>query len=66
MTDKAKSVVLLCLIDTASRDVPRNATTASMWAKLELLYTTKHLTHKLFLKQQLYLFRMFETTTLLI
>lgn len=35
MTDKAKSVVVLCLGDKVSRDVPRDATRASMWTRLE-------------------------------
>ncbi|AES69155.1 hypothetical protein MTR_3g023190 [Medicago truncatula] len=50
VTDKAKSVVVLCLGDKVLRDISRDATRASMWIRLELLYTAKHLTHKLFLK----------------
>jgi len=35
MIDKAKNAIVLCLGDKVLRDVAREATAASMWAKLE-------------------------------
>lgn len=58
MVDKARSVIVLCLGDKVLREVAKEATAASMWAKLESLYMTKSLARRQFLKQQLYLFRM--------
>lgn len=64
MIDKAKSAIVLCLGDKVLRDVAREATAASMWAKLESLYMTKSLAHRQLLKQQLYSFRMVESKTI--
>jgi len=64
MIDKAKSDIVLCLGDKVLRDVAREATATSMWAKLELLYMTKSLDHRQLLKQQLYLFKMVESKSI--
>lgn len=48
MIDKAKSVIVLCLIDKVLRDVTRKATAALMWTKLESLYMIKSLTQRQF------------------
>ena len=61
MIDKAKSAIVLGLGDKVLRDVTREATAASMWAKLESLYMTKSLSHRKLLKQQLYSFKMVES-----
>ena len=58
MVDKARSAIVLCLGDKVLREVAKEPTAASMWAKLESLYMTKSLARRQFLKQQLYLFRM--------
>ena len=54
MVDKARSAIVLCLGDKVLREVAKEPTATSMWAKLESLYMTK------FLKQQLYSFRIVE------
>jgi len=41
----------------------KEPTAASMWSKLESLYMTKSLSHRQFLKQQLYSFKMVESKT---
>ena len=60
MVDKARSVIILCLRDKVLREVSREQTVVAMWEKLESLYMTKSLAHRLCLKQQLYSFRMVE------
>jgi hypothetical protein len=40
------------------REVNREKTAAAMWVKLESLYMTKSLAHRLCLRQQLYSFKM--------
>ena len=64
MIDKAKSAIVLCLGDKVLRDVAREATAASMWAKLESLYMMKSLAHRQLLKQQLYSFNMVESKSI--
>lgn len=54
MIDKAKSDIVLCLRDKILRDVTREATATSMWAKSKSLYMMKSLAHRKLLKQQLY------------
>ena len=56
MVDKARSAIILCLRDKVLREVDREQTAVAMWAKLESLYMTKSLAHRLYLKQQLYSF----------
>ena len=46
MIDKAKCAIVLCLEDKVLRDVAREPTTTSMWAKMESLYMTKSLAHR--------------------
>lgn len=60
MIEKARSAIILCLGDKALREVAREKTAAAMWLKLESLYMTKSLAHRLCLKQQLYAFSMVE------
>jgi len=52
MVDKAMSVIVLCLRDKVLRDVVKEPTVALTWSKLELLYMTKSLAYRQFLKQQ--------------
>jgi len=61
MVDKARSVIVLCLRDNVLREAAKEPTATSMWSKLESLYMTKSLTHRQFIKQQLYSFKMVES-----
>jgi len=61
MVDKARSAIVLCLGEKILREVAKESTAASMWSKLESLYMTKTLTHRQFLKQPLYSFKMVES-----
>ena len=63
MDGKALSDIILCLADKVLREVAKEKSAASMWAKLDKLYMTKSLTQKQLLKQQLYFFRMVEPCT---
>ncbi|MCH82501.1 cytochrome P450 [Trifolium medium] len=65
MNDKAISVIILYLGDKVLREVARETIVVSMWTKLELLYLTKSLAHRQFLKQQLYSFRMVESKSIM-
>lgn len=47
MVNKARSVIILCLGDKALKEVAREKTAAAMWVKLESLYMTKSLAHRL-------------------
>ena len=60
LIEKAKSTIILCLGDKALREVVREPTTATIWLKLESLYMTKSTVNRLFLKNQLYSFKMTE------
>ena len=51
MIDKARSAIILCLGDKVLREVTREKTAEDMWTKLESLYMTKSLAHRLCLKQ---------------
>ena len=64
MIDKAKSAIVLCLRDKVLRDVMREPTVTSMWAKMESLFMTKSLAHRQLLKQQLYSFKMVESKSI--
>ena len=46
MIEKAKSAIVLCLGDKVLKEVAMEATTTSIWAKLESLYMTKSLAHR--------------------
>ena len=63
MIDKAKSAIILCLGDKALREVAKEKIAAGIWAKLESLYMTRSLAHRLCLKQ-LYSFKMAESRTI--
>ncbi|KAE8658886.1 Detected protein of unknown function [Hibiscus syriacus] len=58
--EKAYSTIILSLGDKALREVSRETTAQALWTKLELLYMTKSLANRLFLKQRLYSFKMHE------
>ncbi|KAH1249995.1 Retrovirus-related Pol polyprotein from transposon TNT 1-94 [Glycine max] len=60
LIEKAKSTIILCLGDKALREVAREPIATTIWLKLESLYTTKLVANRLFLKQQLYFFKMTE------
>jgi len=51
MVDKARSAIVVCLRDNVLREVAKEPTAASMWAKFESLYMTKSLAHRQFLRQ---------------
>lgn len=61
MVEKAMSAIVLCLSDKVLRNVAKEKTAASMWAKLESFYMTKSLPRRQFLKQQLYSFKIVES-----
>jgi len=58
MVDKAKSAICLCLRDKVLREVVKESIAESMRSKLECLYMTKSLSHRQFLKKQLYSIKM--------
>ncbi|WVZ12209.1 hypothetical protein V8G54_016739 [Vigna mungo] len=64
MGDKARSAIILCLGDKVLREVAKEKTAAEIWAKLESLYMTRSLAHRLCLKQQLFSFKMTELRTI--
>ncbi|KAK2421738.1 alpha carbonic anhydrase [Trifolium repens] len=64
LNEKAVSCITLCLADKVLREVAKETNAASMWAKLESLYMTKSVAHKLFLKQKLYFYRMVESKSI--
>ncbi|KAK2409141.1 alpha carbonic anhydrase [Trifolium repens] len=61
LNERAVSCITLCLRDKVLREVARETNVAGMWAKLESLYMTKSMTHKQFLKQKPYFYRMVES-----
>ncbi|GAB2299826.1 hypothetical protein Dimus_038584 [Dionaea muscipula] len=61
---KALTAIQLYLSNEALREVAKEDTSAALWLKLETLYMTKSLTNKLHLKQQLYMLRMAEGTSI--
>jgi hypothetical protein len=65
MIDKARSAIILCFGDKALREVARERIAAAMWVKLESLYMSKSLAHRLCLKQQLYSFKMTEARSII-
>jgi len=65
IVDKVMSVIVLCLRDKGLRDVAKQATTTSMWVKLESLYMIMSFGDRKFLKQQLYSFRIVESKTIM-
>jgi hypothetical protein len=65
IVDKARSAIILCLENKVLREVAKDTTAASMWAKLESFYMTKSLAHWQVLKQQLYSFKMVESMAII-
>jgi hypothetical protein len=59
---RALSAICLYLVDDVMFNIVAKKTTASLWTKLEILYMMKSLTNMIFLKIQLYSFRMKEGT----
>ncbi|WVY92910.1 hypothetical protein V8G54_031998 [Vigna mungo] len=64
MGEKARSAIILCLGDKVLREVAKEKTATEIWAKLESLYMTRSLAHRLCLKQQLFSFKMSESRTI--
>ncbi|WVZ02271.1 hypothetical protein V8G54_023077 [Vigna mungo] len=64
MGNKARSAIILCLGDKVLREVAKEKTAAEIWVKLESLYMTRSLAHRLCLKQQLFSFKMSESRTI--
>ncbi|GJZ19084.1 retrovirus-related pol polyprotein from transposon TNT 1-94, partial [Tanacetum coccineum] len=58
LNKKAHSVMILCLGNKVLREVTGETTAAGVWSKLEILYMTKSLANKLYLKKKLYTFYM--------
>ena len=51
---KVASTIQLCLADEVMYNVMDEETTIGLWSRLEILYMTKSLSNKLYLKKQLY------------
>ena len=60
MVDKARSTIILCLMDKVLREVTWEKIVIVMWEILGSLYMTKSLAHRLCLKQNLYSLWMME------
>ena len=60
LIEKAHSVIILSLGDKVLRKVSKEKTAAGVWSKLEGLYMTKSLVNWLYLKQDLYSFKIHE------
>jgi len=62
---RAKITIILGLLDEVLYKVMNEKTTTGLWCKLKSLYLPKSLTNKLFLKKQLYSFRIKEGISVL-
>jgi len=62
---KATSMVQLCLVVEVMYNVMNEEIVIGLWSKLEMLYMTKSLSNKLYIKKQLYGLRMNEETVVL-
>ena len=51
---KAASTIQVCLADKVMYNVMDEQMAAGLWSRLEILYMTKNLSNKLYLKKQLY------------
>ena len=60
----AYSLLILNLSDNVLRQVDEEDTAAKVWLKLESLYMTKILSNKIYLKEQLFRFKMDSSKTL--
>lgn len=63
MSLRVVSTIYLCHADEVLQNVMIEISAPKFWMKLESLYTTKSLTNKLYLKQQLYSLQMKETVS---
>ena len=61
----AKATIILCLSDEILYNMMNEETTADFLCRLESLYMIKSLSHKLFIKKQLYSLQMKEDTSIL-
>lgn len=64
MIEKAHSAIILSLRDKVLRKVSKEKTAIGVWNTLEGLYMTKFLINRLYLKQDLYSFKMSEDKAL--
>ena len=62
MDEKALPTVQLCLSHEVLREVINEKSATCIWSKLEFLYMTKSLAHKLRVKERLFTLRMSEGT----
>jgi len=62
---RAKATIILCLSDEFLHNVMNEKITTDLWCRMESLYMTKSLSNKLYMKKQLYSFRMKEGTPIL-
>jgi len=60
-----KATIILCKSDEVLYNMMNEETTAGLWCRLESLYMMKSLSNKLFMKKQLYSFRMKKGTSIL-
>ena len=58
-------MIQLCLADEVLYNVMDEEMATELWSRLEMLYMTKSLSNKLYLKKQLCRLRMMEGTTVL-
>ena len=58
MSNKVRSVIVSYLVYKVLSEVTKGKTPMSIWTMMELLYMTKSLFHRQFLKQQIYSSRM--------
>ena len=65
MNLKAACTIKLCLAQEVVYNVMDEKMTTRLWSRLEMLYMTKSLSNKLYLKKQLYGLGMKEGTTVL-
>jgi len=54
MNLKVESTIQLCLADEVMYNMMDEEMTKKLWSRLEILYMTKSLSNKLYLKKQLY------------
>ncbi|KAH9801561.1 hypothetical protein KPL71_001082 [Citrus sinensis] len=55
---KARSTIILSLGDSVIREVARERTVADLWAKLEMVYMTKSLANRLYIKKRMFTLKM--------
>ncbi|KAH9763592.1 Integrase catalytic domain-containing protein [Citrus sinensis] len=61
---KARSTIILSLGDSVIREVARERTVADLWAKLEMVYMTKSLANRLYIKKRMFTLKMAEGSSL--